>query len=55
DNKIIAPIKAGDVFGSVNISLAGDVVANRPLIALRTVSKGSFVQRMIDEAMLMME
>jgi len=55
DKKIVAPIKAGDVFGSVNISLAGDVVANKPLVALKTVNKGSFVQRMYDEAMLMLE
>lgn len=54
-NRIIAPIKAGDVFGFVNVSLAGDVVANQQLVALKTVNKGSFMQRMIDEAMLMLE
>jgi len=55
DKKITAPVKEGTVFGSVNVELAGDVVENKPLIALNTVNKGSFIQRMYDEAMLMME
>jgi len=55
NKKIIAPVKKGESLGSVNVSLAGDVVANMPLVALKTVSKGGFVDRLYDEAMLMME
>ena len=55
NKKIIAPVKKGENLGSVNVSLAGDVVANMPLVALKTVSKGGFVDRLYDEAMLMME
>lgn len=55
DKKIVAPVTEGEKFGVVNVSLEGDVVANEPLIALTTVNKGSFVQRLYDEAMLLME
>jgi len=55
DKKIMAPIKKGASFGSVNISLAGDVLANKPLVSLKAINKGGFVDRMYDEAMLMME
>ena len=55
EKKIVAPVAAGDSFGTVNVSLAGDVVANRPLIALKTVDKGGFVERLYDEALLLLE
>lgn len=55
DSKIIAPVKQGEVFGSVNVSLAGDVIADKPLIALKTVNKGSFAQKLYDEALLLLE
>jgi D-alanyl-D-alanine carboxypeptidase (penicillin-binding protein 5/6) len=55
DKKIIAPVKQGEVFGAVNVSLAGNIVASRPLKALKTVNKGGLVQRLYDEAMLMLE
>ncbi|MFW5443847.1 MAG: D-alanyl-D-alanine carboxypeptidase family protein [Methylococcaceae bacterium] len=55
DKKIIAPVKLGEELGIVNVSLAGAVVANKPLLALKAVSKGSLVQRLYDEAMLMLE
>jgi len=55
DKKIMAPVKEGASLGSVNVSLAGDVVANKPLVALKTINKGGFVDRLYDEAMLMLE
>lgn len=55
DKKIIAPVNKGDVFGSVNVALAGDVIANKPLIALKTVNEGGLFQQLYDEAMLMLE
>ncbi len=55
DKKITAPVKEGEVLGAVNVSLAGDVFVNKPLVALKTVSKGSLVQRLYDEALLLME
>ena len=55
NKKIIAPVNKGDVFGSVSVALAGDVIANKPLIALETVNEGSLFQQLYDEAMLMLE
>ncbi len=55
DKKITAPVKEGAVFGSVNVSLAGDVIADKPLIALKTVNQGSIIDKLYDEAMLMLE
>ncbi len=55
DKKIIAPVNKGDELGVVNISLSGEVIASKPLIALKTVNKGSFVQRLYDEALLLLE
>ncbi len=55
DKKIMAPVKEGVSLGSVNVSLADDVVANKPLVALKTINKGGFVDRLYDEAMLMLE
>ncbi len=55
DKRIMAPVKQGASFGSVNVSLADDVLINKPLIALKTVNKAGFVDRLYDEAMLMLE
>ena len=55
DKKIVAPVKEGDALGNVNVSLAGTVIANKPLVALKTVSKGGFVERLYDEALLLLE
>ncbi len=55
DSKIIAPVKQGEILGTVNVSLAGDVIANKPLIALKTVNKGSFVEKLYDEVLLLLE
>ncbi|WP_031434801.1 D-alanyl-D-alanine carboxypeptidase family protein [Methylomarinum vadi] len=55
DKRITAPVKEGEAVGTLNVTLAGDVVVNKPLVALNTVSKGSLVQRLYDEALLLME
>lgn len=55
DKKIVAPVKEGDALGNVNVSLAGTVLVNKPLVALKTVSKGGFVERLYDEALLLLE
>jgi len=55
DKKIMAPVKQGASFGTVNVSLADEIVANKPLVALKTINKGGFIERLYDEAMLMLE
>ncbi len=55
DNKIIAPVSKGQKLGTVNVSLAGETVTNKPLVALDSVKEGSLFQRLYDEAMLMIQ
>ena len=55
DTRITAPVSKGENLGSVNVTLAGEPLINKPLTALQSVAKGSFFQRLYDEAMLLME
>lgn len=55
DKRITAPVKEGEAVGTLNVTLAGDVVVNKPLVALNSVAKGSLIQRLYDEALLLME
>ncbi len=55
DKKIVAPVTKGDKLGLVNVSLAGEVIINQPLVALDSVEKGGIMQRLYDEAMLLLE
>ncbi len=55
DKKIVAPVTKGDKLGLVNVSLAGEVIINQPLVALDSVEKGGIMQRLYDEAMLLLD
>ncbi|MBS3952663.1 MAG: D-alanyl-D-alanine carboxypeptidase [Methylomicrobium sp.] len=55
DQKIFAPVKAGDALGSVNVSLAGEVIADQKLIALSTIEKGNLFRRIYDAAILLVK
>ena len=53
--KIMAPAKKGQKFGKVRVTLEGEEIAERPLVALHDVAPGDFVQRMSDKVMLLFE
>ncbi len=55
DKKITAPVKEGTKLGSVNVTLKDEVVANKDLIALKSVEQGNIIQRIYDSAMMMLE
>jgi len=55
DTRIIAPAKKGDSFGSVNISLESQPVAQRKLVALTDVPPGSLWTKLVDEVKLLLE
>ncbi len=55
DKKIIAPVKEGEKLGSVNVTLKGEVVAEKELIALKAVEQGNIFRRLYDSAMMMLE
>jgi len=53
--QLMAPIKRGQVIGKAVIKLKGKIIAQRPLIALQTVSEGSMLEVLKDKALLMLE
>ncbi len=55
DKKITAPVKEGTKLGTVNVTLKNEVVANKDLIALKSVEQGNIFQRIYDSAMMMLE
>jgi len=52
---IKAPIKAGDVVGTVRITLHDEQIAEAPVIALADVGKGSWWQQILDHMDLMIK
>ncbi len=52
---ITAPARRGQAYGTVQIRLDDEVIASRPLVALRDVAQGSLAQRLSDEFMLLFE
>ena len=52
DKRIIAPVTAGKMLGSVQVRLGDEIIAEQPLVSLQDVGEGSFWQRITDEALL---
>jgi D-alanyl-D-alanine carboxypeptidase (penicillin-binding protein 5/6) len=52
---ITAPIAKGKSYGTVNVSFADEPLVNRPLIALKEVAAGNFIQRFYDKLMKKLE
>jgi len=50
---ITAPVQKGKSFGSVNVTLANEVLASRPLVALKDVKEDGFIGKLIDNIILM--
>lgn len=55
DKKITAPVKEAAKLGTVNVTLKGEPVVDKDLIALKSVEQGNFFQRLYDSAMMMLE
>jgi D-alanyl-D-alanine carboxypeptidase (penicillin-binding protein 5/6) len=55
NKRVNAPVKQGENFGSVDVTLAGEPFINRPLVALQSIDKGSFFQRIYDQALLLLK
>ena len=49
---MIAPLSLGDKLGVLSVSLAGEQIVSRPLVALEQVAVGSLWQRLSDTARL---
>lgn len=55
DKKITAPVKEGAKLGSVKVTLKDEVVADKDLVALKSVELGNIIRRLSDSVMMMME
>lgn len=55
DKTIIAPASSGQAFGTVNIRLGKEVLAERPLVALQDVPKGGVLQLIKDNVLLLFQ
>ena len=53
--EIVAPADAGEEFGTLNVALDGQVIAERPLVALQPVDEGSWWQQLSDSVVLWFE
>lgn len=53
--QIIAPISKGQLMGTAVIKLKGETIAQRPLIALQSITEGSLMDVLKDEVLLMLE
>lgn len=55
DKTIIAPVEKGAAYGNLVVSLDGQELAKRPLIALDSVNEGSLFERLKDEVRLLFQ
>jgi len=55
NNRIIAPVAADQALGTVQVRLGEELIAEQPLVSLNAVAEGSFMQRIVDEALLYFE
>jgi D-alanyl-D-alanine carboxypeptidase (penicillin-binding protein 5/6) len=55
DKKITAPVIEGAKHGSVKVTLKDEEIADKDLIALKTVEQGNIIQRLYDSVLMMME
>jgi len=53
--QLMAPIQKGQQVGVAVIKLQGETLASRPLVALQQINEGSLMERLKDEALLMLE
>jgi D-alanyl-D-alanine carboxypeptidase (penicillin-binding protein 5/6) len=55
NNRVIAPVAAGQDLGPVQVTLGEEIVAEQQLISLNAIDEGSIWQRVMDEALLYFE
>lgn len=55
DKKITAPVQEGTKLGSVKVTFKDEVIADKDLIALKSVDQGNIIQRLSDSVLMMMD
>lgn len=55
DQRIIAPVKKNQALGAVDVTLAGEPVIDKKLIALSAVKQGNLLRKLTDSALLLLQ
>jgi D-alanyl-D-alanine carboxypeptidase (penicillin-binding protein 5/6) len=55
EGPVLAPIRAGQVLGTVTVSLNGEVLRTQPLVSLQSVEAGSLWQRASDTVRMFLQ
>ncbi len=55
DETIVAPVEKGQRFGTVDISLDGKTIAQRPLISLESIPEGGLFTRLKDTVLMLIQ
>jgi len=53
DSMIVAPAAKGQAYGTVNVMLGKEQLAQRPLIALKDVPEGGLWRKLVDNIVLL--
>lgn len=55
DKAIMAPLNKGDTVGSLNVTLAGETILNKPLVAMDGIAEGGIFRRLYDAVLVLLE
>ncbi len=55
DKAIVAPLNKGDAVGNLVVTLEGETIASKPLVAMDAVAQGGLFRRLYDAAMGLLE
>lgn len=55
DEKLMAPVKQDQQLGSVQVRIGDELLIERPLVALQSISEGGLMERMVDGIKLFFE
>lgn len=55
DKAIMAPLNKGDTVGSLNVSLGGETILNKPLVAMGSIAEGGLFRRLYDAVLVLLE
>jgi serine-type D-Ala-D-Ala carboxypeptidase (penicillin-binding protein 5/6) len=53
DKQILAPVNAGAKLGSVTVTLKGELLASKDLVALKAIEKGGIFRRLYDSVLML--
>lgn len=55
DKAIIAPVNKGDTVGTLNVTLADEVIVSKSLVAVDSIAEGGFFRRLYDAVLVLLE